>query len=166
MTMHMTEFEFFYRDNLRLVHAAAITHVNGAEEAADIVQEVFLRAWRCFPLVSSLPVPARRAWLLTSVRNCAIDGWRRAGREETLQGEPRGREPPPPELRLDVAGAVSRLPAVDQDIVLMRYVQGMTSREIGESLGMPEGTVRRRLAGCRARLAPLLDGWTQGGGAR
>jgi RNA polymerase sigma-70 factor, ECF subfamily len=162
----MNDFEGFYRGNLRLVYAAAIVRVSGAEEAADIVQEAFLRAWRCFPLVSSPTVPARRAWLLTSVRNCAIDGWRRAGREEPLQGEPRDRDPMPAELRLDVAEAVSRLPPVDQDIVLMRYVQDMASREIGEALGMPEGTVRRRLAGCRSRLARLLDGWEQGGGAQ
>jgi DNA-directed RNA polymerase specialized sigma24 family protein len=42
----------------------------------------------------------------------------------------------------------------------------MNSREIGEALGMPEGTVRRRLSRCRAALAHHLSAWAPDGGAQ
>ena len=59
--------------------------------------------------------------------------------------------------RLDVARALEGLEDGDQELVVMRYLEEMNSREIGEALGMPEGTVRRRLVRCRELLADRLS---------
>jgi len=160
---NMTDFEGFYRDNLRLVFAAAVTRTHEREQALDMTQETFLRAWRCFALVSALALPAQRAWLLTTVRNLAVDAWRRQELEEAANEPPSPPAETPAEMRLDIVDAVSRLPRKDQDIVLLRYIQGMNSREIGQSLGIPEGTVRRRLSLCRMRMAALLPEWATEG---
>jgi DNA-directed RNA polymerase specialized sigma24 family protein len=48
----------------------------------------------------------------------------------------------------------------------MRYLEEMNSREIGEVLDMPEGTVRRRLSRCRELLAQSLSDYAGAGAER
>ncbi len=162
----MTTFEAFYRDNLRLVYAVALSGTREPARAEDLTQEAFLRAWRHYPQVRDLAPPAQRAWLLTTVRNLTTDDWRRRTREvveDDLTGSGSDRDPGPetgdPSLRLDVLQALSELAEGDRELVAMRYLQEMNSREIGEALGMPEGTVRRRLSACRQQLAQRLAQW-------
>jgi RNA polymerase sigma-70 factor (ECF subfamily) len=157
----MGDFETFYRSNVRLVYALVLTRTRDTGQAEDIMQETFLRAWRSFHDLHGLEAPARRAWLVRTARNLAIDVWRREGRGETVAStlaDP-GVERSSPELRLDVAEALDRLADQDRELVIMRYVEEMNSREIGQALGMPEGTVRRRLSRCRRVLAEHLSQW-------
>jgi len=158
----MDDFERFYRENVRLVAAIAAGRVGDPIQAEDLTQETFLRAWQHYAHVAELPAPARRAWLVRTVRNLATDAWRRRVREEAAP-PPAG---PPSEqfdLRLDVDQALAELPAEDRDLVVMRYVEGMNSREIGEALGTPEGTIRRRLLDCRQVLSARLRQWAPEG---
>jgi RNA polymerase sigma factor (sigma-70 family) len=62
-------------------------------------------------------------------------------------------------LRLDVARALAGLDESDREIVVMRYLAQMNSREISDLLQIPEGTIRRRLMGCRNQLADQLMLW-------
>jgi len=168
----MTAFEAFYRDNLRLVHAVALASARDSAKAEDLAQETFLRAWRNYPQLRGLAASAQRAWLLTTVRNLAADLWRRQVLETGAKAlEATAALPEAPidlsgartALRLDVLQALSALSASDQELVLLRYLQEMSSREIGAALGVPEGTVRRRLARCRALLAQRLAQWAPEG---
>ncbi len=156
----MEDFERFYRENVRWVLAIAAGRVGEAAKAEDLTQEAFLRAWRHYPHVSQLPLPAQRAWLVRTVRHLATDAWRRQVLEESRPAD-ETTTAEPVELRLDVAAALAELAPEERDLVVMRYVEGRNSREIGEALEVPEGTVRRRLAECRARLAPRLTQWAK-----
>jgi len=153
----MTSFEAFYRDNLRLVYAVALSTARETARAEDLTQEAFLRAWRHYPQLRDVAAPAQRAWLLTTVRNLTTDFWRRQQLETNSQAKAEAPTAPQTELRLDVLQALSELAEGDRDLVVMRYLREMNSREIGEALGMPEGTVRRRLSECRQRLAQRLS---------
>ncbi len=157
----MEDFERFYREHVRLVLAIAAGRVAQAAAAEDLMQETFLRAWQHYSHVSLLPAPAQRAWLVRTVRNLATDAWRRQMLAEQTPADPAPEAQT--ELRLDVAQALAELAPEDRDLVVMRYVEEMNSREIGEALGVPEGTVRRRLAECRERLAPRLSQWAPQG---
>jgi RNA polymerase sigma-70 factor (ECF subfamily) len=164
MRKAMGEFERFYRSHVRLVQALALSRTGEAGAAEDVTQETFLRAWRNFGEVGPLPPPAQRAWLLRTARNLAIDRWRRQQRESQAIPDPQP-EAWPAELQMDVAAALAELAEGDRELVMMRYVEEMNSREIGEVLGVPEGTVRRRLSRCREVLAARLSQWDPAGGA-
>ncbi|MFB3881583.1 MAG: RNA polymerase sigma factor [Armatimonadota bacterium] len=168
----MTAFEAFYRDNLRLVLAVALSTTRSTVKAEDLAQETFLRAWRNYSQLRELATSAQRAWLLTTVRNLAADLWRRQALETSakalaaaapLPDAPADLSGARSALRLDVLQALSELSPEDQQLVLLRYLQEMNSREIGAALGVPEGTVRRRLARCRALLAQRLAQWAPEG---
>lgn len=157
----MDDFDEFYRRYVRLVYALALARGIGGPEAEDLTQETLLRAWRSFGLLSGMAPPAQRAWLVRTLRNLAIDTWRRRRPEHSLDGvEP---EPAGPAdqtaLRVDVGRALGVLGRRDREIVVLRYFEGMSSREIGEAMGIPEGTVRARLAAGRRVLAEQLGHW-------
>jgi RNA polymerase sigma-70 factor (ECF subfamily) len=157
----MDAFERFYRDNLRLVYAVATARLNDPSQVEDLVQDAFFRAWRHFHRIASLPAPAQRAWLVRTVRNLVTDQWRAA--RHTVPAAAHA-EPARPlaeriALRLDVARALVTLAEQDRQIVVLRYGLEMNSREIGELLQMPDGTVRFRLQQCRAALAERLASW-------
>jgi len=59
--------------------------------------------------------------------------------------------------RLDVLAALATLPEWLRVPVVLRYVEDLTSREIGAVLGAPPGTIRFRLALARRRLAAALN---------
>ena len=163
----MNDLEAFYRGHMRLVYTMALAQDPDPTRAEDLTQETFLRAWRHFERLSGLDPPAQRAWLVRTLRHLAIDLWRRerAFPQEALE-LPAAPLPPADRaaLRLDVARALDALEETDRQIVLLRYLMEMNSREIGKLLNMPEGTVRHRLMRCRSHLAERLAPWAPGGG--
>lgn len=164
----MSDFEAFHRANVRLVHGLALSRTGNAARAEDLTQDTFLRAWQHFALLSALLPLQQKAWLTRTLRNLATDEWRR----QTLASAADCQlwEPGPPGegsdamgLRLDVARALGELDEQSRELVLMRYLEEMNSREIGEALGIPEATVRTRLARCRKVLAGRLAHWAGDG---
>lgn len=142
--------------------------------AEDVVQEVFVILWR----EPSRYTPARGSfpgWLLTVVRHKAVDVVRRenAACRRTVSSSFDSEDwllPPGPgadEAALksvyahQVRAALRRLPPQQRQILLLSYYGGYTQREISESLGVPLGTVKSRMAHgvrrLRIVLSPLLD---------
>ena len=97
---------------------------------------------------------AFRTWAIRIVVREA----RRAMRHELAQIEnpiPDVRSNFVPEL-IDIAQALSQLPAKQREVVVLRYFADLNSKEIGEALEMPRGTVRFHLFLARRSLASLL----------
>lgn len=164
----MTEtFNEFYQSYVRLVYATALSR-NGIPCAAeDLTQETMLRAWRGFEQVQNLAPAAQRAWLLTTLRNLTVDAVRKEkpDRWQSWESQPEqssGGGTDMSSLRLDVAKALTKLDPLDREIVVLRYFADLSSPEIGETLSMPESTVRRRLMNCREKLATALAPWSEG----
>ena len=162
----MADFEAFYRSNVRMVYALMLARTTNAAAAEDLTQETFLRAWRRFHDLARRETAGQRAWLVRTARNLLVDEWRRETVRARGHGESAGRsaDPGARDLRLDLSRALAALDDGDREMVIMRYLEEMNSREIGEAVGMPEGTVRRRLAKCRRLLAQRLQQWAPGGG--
>jgi RNA polymerase sigma-70 factor, ECF subfamily len=152
------------------VHAYLLGRVADPELARDLLQETFLRVWRRLSEIGSLPAEQQRAWIFTVARNLAIDSYRatatRRATEATLVRDAATRETnvAGPHLQAELGERLDRLDAAirglpeEQRVILsMATVAGLTSRQIGEALGEPPGTVRYRLSQARQRLAAALD---------
>jgi RNA polymerase sigma-70 factor (ECF subfamily) len=157
-------FDAFYRKHVRLVFATALSQGLDSQLAEDATQEAFIRVWRHLSEILCLELPAQRAWLMTTTRNIAHTT-RRKQKEKVSEADVTANEPgacgheTKVALRLDVVAALAQLSDEDRAIVVLRYFMERNSREIGEILEIPEGTVRRRLATCRQRLAVGLAAW-------
>ncbi len=144
-------------------------------DAADVVQEAFLRALTYF---NGYRGENGRAWLLTIVRNTCYR-WLERNRPAAVvpfsrEVEPEvvaavasaGSEPPPdPETMMlrqrDTAmlnDLIAELPAAFREVLVLRELEELSYRDIGEILGVPMGTVMSRLARARGLLK---DAWSR-----
>lgn len=130
-----------------------------ASEADDVAQEALLRAWR---MRRTCRLDDRRAWVRQIARNEALRslGRRRPAVPLERIAEPARGDPAVESLaeRMDVAGAIGRLPPLDRTLVALRYAHDLTQPEIADRLGIPEGTVKVRLHRARRALRDVLEG--------
>ena len=151
-------FDRFYQRHLGLVRATALAKTGDVGLADDLTQETMLRAWRAFDSLKDRDDAGQRAWLLTALRHRAVEAWRRSKAEEPLSEtltESEGNAA----LKLDVAKALSTLSDSDRELIVLRYFEGCDATEIGRTLRLPPGTVRRKLGEARQRLERALQDW-------
>lgn len=150
-------FAELYERNFERVYAFIATRVSTRAEAEDVASEVFHHAlanlgrfeWRGVPFV---------AWLLRIAQNALADRWRRAGRER-LDRTPDGPAQTSPEETEDAGRLVRLVAALPRDqrrVVLLRFVEEKSIREIARELARSESAVKqlqfRALENLRARL--------------
>ena len=143
--------------------------LGGGDDAADIVQEAFVKAFRGLPgFRADAPF---RPWLLKIVanetRNVQRSARRRAGVHLRLASEaayPPADPDPSPELaalaaerRTRLLDAVRGLPERDRLVITCRYFLELDEAETATVLGWPRGTVKSRLSRALRRLRLQLD---------
>jgi RNA polymerase sigma-70 factor, ECF subfamily len=131
--------------------------------AEDAVQDAFLAIWRARNRYDPNKGPLK-GWLLTIVRNCAIDRLRRdrapSVRVVELDAAPvvvdEGADPAAvgPE-RIWIREALLALPDAQRDAILLAFFGGYTHSQIAERNGLPLGTVKGQLRMGLQKLAAM-----------
>lgn len=153
-------FSELVRRHQRRAYAVARAIVITHEDAEDAVQDAFLHAYRA--LHRFLPDQAFGAWLHRIVSNASLDITRRRkvrdadDLPETIASP--FRDPAESdELRLRLRDALAQLPARQRSVIVLHDVEGFKHSEIGQLLGIPEGTARSDLHYARSALRRLLQ---------
>lgn len=120
------------------------------EMAEDIVAETFLKSLSYQTLFSTMAPAQCKAWLYHTARHLAVDQARRRKLETRV--EPTRDFVEEDFTKAEVAELIAMLPEALQDLFAMRYLAGMDSNQIGESLHIPAATVRTRLRKARMLL--------------
>jgi RNA polymerase sigma-70 factor (ECF subfamily) len=115
------------------------------EDALDVSQEVFLKAYQNLPKLDAVEKFA--GWLFRIAHNEAFSLLRRKRPETALPTElrPAGGRLLPIELSLAVESALKLLNEDQRDAVLLKIYQGFKFEEMAEILGCPVSTVKSRL---------------------
>lgn len=111
-------------------------------DAEDLVQEVFLEAWRKLPQLRE--AAAFGGWIGTIARRKATDWTRRHPATDPLPPELVAGNDAGPEARLALE-AVKRLPEAYRDTLMLRLVGGLSGPEIASATGLTPGSVRVNL---------------------
>lgn len=153
-------FQRLYAAHFDAMLGYALRRVEVSEDAADVVAETFLVAWR---RIADVPAePRTRLWLYGVARR-TLDNHRRGGSRRVALGD---------RLRhqlsvvvpdhatavtehLAAADALSRLAARDREVLELAAWEGLEPREIAEVLGTSAIAVRTRLSRSRRRLREL-----------
>jgi RNA polymerase sigma-70 factor (ECF subfamily) len=135
------------------------------QDAQDVAQEAYLRAFRFFP---GFRGGDTRAWLLKIVRNTFYT-WSHGNRLLQHAAEfdenvfpPDSHAPNPEEVVLQndsdtlVRKALEMLPLASREVLILRELEGMSYKEIADITGMPIGTVMSSLSRARGRLRQVL----------
>jgi RNA polymerase sigma-70 factor (ECF subfamily) len=70
------EFRRLYEANRAAVHAYFTGRTGDTQSAADLMQDVFLRAWQHLEKLTDMPEDRQRAWIFTVARNLSVDAHR------------------------------------------------------------------------------------------
>lgn len=143
-------FGVLYDRYIDAVYRYVYYRVRDRAEAEDVTSDVFFKALKAMPRYA--PRQPFLAWLYRIARNSVIDRLRRqrprVSFEDALR-HPDGDRVVDPNAGLErlsdsiaLRGAIARLTSLQQDVIVLRYVEGLDTKSIGRIIGRSEGTVR------------------------
>ena len=154
-------FADLYEISFERVYAYVVRRVRDRAEAEDVTAEVFQHAlanlkrfeWRGIPFC---------AWLYRIAANLISDRWQKSGREIAVESERIESMPVSPaeieevERRATLFRLVDTLPAEQRNVVVLRFVQQKSIKEVAREIRKSEGAVKqlqfRALTNLRARM--------------
>lgn len=159
-------FEVLVQRHQRGIYNFILRSVRDRSRAEELLQEVFLRVVRAKDRYERSA--KFTTWIYAIARNLCVDESRRArfrdhksldakrpGRDGEAGADLLSRIPAPevptdeaaeaPTLRKRMAAAIEALPDEQREVFLLRQLSGLSFREIGETLGVPENTIKSRM---------------------
>lgn len=153
-----TAFGLLVRRHQRRIHGLGMRLLRSGDDADDLVQETFVRAWRALDRFD--PERPLIPWLLRIATNRAmslLEIRRRRPMEELTETVPDPGPSPHDDaerrrLHAAVRHEVERLPEDQRVILILRAAEDLSYREIADVLDVPIGTVMSRLARARETM--------------
>lgn len=168
---NVNEFEKLVTAYEKNVYNLALRLVGDPEDAADMTQETFIKAYRA--LGSFRGDSKFSAWLYRIVSNVCLDFLRSRSRRKQvslsvededgeafmelpdMSGNPE--EQLMKKLSMEaVRSGLEQLPPQQRQILVLRELGGLSYAELAQTLGLEEGTVKSRIFRARKRLCALL----------
>ncbi len=172
------QFDVMMRPHIKAAYNLARWLTGNPDDAADVVQESFIRAIKFFDTYRG---NGARPWLLAIVRNTSFN-WLAKKRNQKIVALPEAdndRDNIPHELIDDSADPeinlvqkeaaatmdelIRALPVIYREVVILREVEELSYKEIAEVTGMPVGTVMSRLARARKAIQQHWNTRAKGG---
>jgi RNA polymerase sigma-70 factor (ECF subfamily) len=159
-------FEELYRAHAGRLYSVALRMVGNPADADDLLQEIFLSAHR--KLESFRGESSLGTWLYRLAVNLCLDYLRsRSGRavqvtdsleDDSALPDPGGRGLADRTVtRMDLERALAQLPVGCRTAFVLHDIEGLEHREIGEVMGIAEGTSKSQVHKARLRLRGLLS---------
>src|SRR5882762_257883 len=160
-------FGTLYDRHLSAVYRYVYYRVRDDAEAEDLTSDVFMKALRAIPRYE--PRQAFLAWLYRIARNAVIDHVRRGGRQVSFEDallHPEVHNAIDPDLEVLAGSDKATLRAalgqltLQQEVIVLRFLEGYSTDEIARLIGKREGTVRGiqfRALGALRQLIPSRE---------
>lgn len=180
--MNRADFEHAALQHLDACYRVALQLTRRPDEASDLVQEAYLRAFQHIERSSGEGFQETggglRSWLFTIIHHTHYSRQSKSARSPALSGDiemlvgapasnPNIADAPPPAWDLRslnwehvdsrLKKAIDALPPEQREVLLLWGVEGMKYREIAAVTGVAIGTVMSRLHRARSTLADLLE---------
>ncbi|MFC1872790.1 RNA polymerase sigma factor [Chloroflexota bacterium] len=138
--------------------------VSNSADAEDLVQQVFIKAWQAIGRYKRTASPFL-AWLIKISHNLIIDFYRSRKSEVYIDFDIISTNPETDPAHLaeaifsqkEIRQAINKLHGDQQQVILMRYIEDFSYKEIAVALGKSEGAIRVILHRGLAKLKTILD---------
>lgn len=155
-------FEQVYRTNVQRVYALCLRMCADAQQAEELTQDVFVRAWQKIGLFRG---DARfSTWLHRVAVNVVLQDRRKRGRRrdrelgtDDLESYGATTVAAMPGTRVDLERAIAGLPEGARQVLVLRDVKGYKYREIADMTGVSLGTVKAQIHRARNLVKERLD---------
>jgi len=155
-------FESLLRSHERQVLGTALRLLGRQEDAQDAAQEVFIRLFRNLKKLQSMD--AVGPWLHRVTVNVSNDAWRKRRPESDITEFTITSDAPDPETvatqsqrQRAVVRGLGTLARKERAALVLREVEGLSTREVAEILGSSEVTVRTQICSARMKLKKFTD---------
>ena len=173
-TSDLQRFECLIMPHMNAAYNLARWIMGDKQDAQDVVQDAYIRAFRGFDNYSDTN---SAAWMLTIVRNTCytrlksahstretdvFDENQHSNATSEFAGTTCSQTPGPEESALAasesirVRSAVNELPIAFREVIVLRELEGFTYEEIADITDVPLGTVMSRLSRARSKLKHIL----------
>lgn len=160
-------FDALFEQHRNAVFGLLFGRCGDRETAKDLLQETYMRVWRGIAEAWSVPEDRRRFWIVAIAKNVFVD-WTRRQSARPVNGGPLPAGASDESASLDRAAeardtlakldqAIEELPDELRTALILSVMEGLTSREIGEMLGIPAGTARFHISEARRRLEQTVE---------
>lgn len=157
---HEEAFDAFVRTRMPELLRFGHMLTGNPDAAADLVQDALERTLDAWPRIRNHDDPEGYVRRIMVNRNISI--WRRRRREYLVDGVPdRAHHEDPPIPDQELRDALAALPPRQRTVLVLRYAEDLSERQVAEMLGCSVGTVKsqtfKALAKLRARLPRPID---------
>lgn len=144
-------FGLLYTQHLDAIYRYVYFRVGETALAEDLTEEVFVRAWTALPKYRSRGHPFS-SWLYRIAHNMIVDHYRKRSARDTAQAQfpnDTGEADATPEKYIvdleeieELARSIQGLSDEEKDVIILRFVEGLSHREVAEVIGKSEGASR------------------------
>jgi RNA polymerase sigma factor (sigma-70 family) len=170
---HIDEFEALVHENQKKIYNLALKMVGNREDAWDISQETFIKAFKA--LKSFRGDSSFGVWIYRLATNLCIDFLRKEKKRKTfplayINDEKEEKELEIPdvsmepealceqaELKQAISEGLKALPEDHRQVLVLREINGLSYAEISQVLNLEIGTVKSRIFRARSNLAKYLN---------
>ncbi|WHZ00479.1 sigma-70 family RNA polymerase sigma factor [Neobacillus sp. YX16] len=152
----LTLFQQYEQD----IYRTAFVYVKNQSDALDVVQET---AYRSFKSIKNLKEPKYfKTWLIRIAISCAVDLLRK--QKNVVQMKPEYEEfisgdvNEDIDLEMTVRDLIERLNEDEKSVIILRFYEGLTIKEVSEALDIPLGTAKTVLYRALEKLRKKLKG--------
>jgi RNA polymerase sigma-70 factor (ECF subfamily) len=128
-----------------------------AARAEEVTQDIFLKMWQVLPDYDGRA--SLSTFLYTIARNTSLSALRAESYRKTLpldDFEPAAANWEAGAQRVEMKQLLEQLPEVQQQVIILFYLQERSVEDVGHMLDLPEGTVKSHLHRARQALADLM----------
>lgn len=157
-----SKFERIYEAYRNLMYYAASRILGDSRDSEDVVHQAFLKIIEILDKIPEAACPQTRSLVVTIVERKAIDLYRRRQRRPMLPLEEdnlRTSVPPQTDTAVErdaITQAIASLPPKYCDLLLLKYDNGYSEREIAQILDMSEANVKKTIQRAKAKLRTAL----------
>jgi RNA polymerase sigma-70 factor (ECF subfamily) len=154
-----------YLRHIDAIYRYVYFKVGDVAQAEDLTEEVFVKAWEALPKYRVGKSPFT-SWLYRIAHNLTVDFFRRDQAAELLTESTsnhfRESESSPEQIAADnqaiqaLVEAVMRLDPEEQQVLLLRFVEGLSHKQVAETIGKSDGASRVIQHRALAAMAELL----------
>ena len=158
-------FRALVEDHMRAVYNLAFNFVRSHDEADDLAQETFVKAFQS--LASFRGDAGIGTWLHRIVTNLALDRLRQRQRRLTRMVSLDDRlaqdlsteadDVMMTDLRLHIERALYQLPTLQRAVVILRHMDGLSTKQVSDILECSEGTVKTHLHRALKKMQKMLE---------